>query len=184
LLGDKFIDLAYPDYLTEPVILNFIVIDKENHFFLIAPSLPKSVRESLARLNLSVITPETFTLGNEYYEEDFARKVAEILKGEGYEKANAYNLATKIAKNKHGYSCNHGKTITHAELTSWNLGLSKYCEYNPISFVVGGGGPLCLTTDIVPNLPTVSHNEYALFNSSTTTQHSHLQQDLTRLNRS
>lgn len=165
LLGDKLIDLGYENYLSSPVIFNSVVICKEDETYLIAPNLPKIIRESLAKLNLIVITPETLTVGSEYYQENYARKVAEILQNEGYTKANKDNLATKLAKNQKGYRCNNGKLISEQEVKSLNIPLNRY-KRSPISFLVDGGGPHCLTTEIVPNRLKVSENTSTLFNQN------------------
>lgn len=175
LFGDKFIDLAYPDYLTNPVIFNFIAIPNEDSFTLISPTLPDSVLEGLAKLGLSLITPESLDAEHARYDKEHAKKVAEILRSEGYVDANAVNLATHLAPNIHGYRLDNGKRLNFAKIENMGKKMSDKMDNcyrkKGISFVYGGGGPHCFTTEIVPTkaiganqLKRPKQNDCAFFN--------------------
>ena len=61
LLQQKFeiIDLAYPDYIHESCMLNFITIESEDSKKLISGDLPESVVQSLTELGYQVYMPRT-----------------------------------------------------------------------------------------------------------------------------
>lgn len=172
LFGDKFIDLAYSDYLTKPVIFNFIAIPNEDNFTLISPTLPDSVLENLSKLGLSLITPESLDAEHERYNKEHAERVADILKSEGYVEADATNLATHLSRNIYGYRLENGKSLSLEKLEKKMFYQLDDCYRNqPISFVYGAGGPHCFTTEIVPikalsldKAKKVKQNDYAFFN--------------------
>ncbi len=178
LFGDKFIDLSYPDYLTNPIIFNFIAIPNEDDFTLISPTLPESVLASLSKLGLSLITPESLDPKHERYHKEHAKRVAEILKSEGHVDASATNLATHLAININGYRFKNGKELSFDDIDS--LGKKMSCKLDDcysnqkISFVYGLGGPHCFTTEIIPSKPVrvcntkkVKQNSCAFFSQKT-----------------
>lgn len=157
IFGDNFIDLAYPDYLTSPVIFNFIAIPKKDSFAIIAPTLPGSVIESLTKLGLSVITPDSLDARTHRYDESLAKRVVKVLKKEGFEDPSAENLGTHLPKNTRGYFVGNGEFLsaeTRDETEeSYGDSLDEYYSRKRISFVYGGGGPHCFTTEIISSQP-------------------------------
>lgn len=172
LLGDRFIDLSYLEYLTQPFIFNFIAIPKDDSFALISPRLPESVTKALSNIGLKIITPDTFDPSNKYFDREFACSVAKILRDEGYLEAQYANLTTNFSENKHGYIFN-GKVLlkTDVDKITSPQTIAAFYKNAPLSFMKGYGGPHCLTIDLVPSIAN-SKNTQAFFNKKQKLQHS------------
>lgn len=155
LFGDDFIDLGYPDYKDKPVLLNFIAIENNNNTTLISPNLPEAVLNGLRKLNLTVVTPYTLDSKKPAYDKEFSARVASVLQKQGYETADATNLATHVPKNENGYISDDGKAIPK-EIRDQARGADfepldeYYSEWEEISFEQGQGGPHCLVADVMP----------------------------------
>lgn len=150
IFGDNFIDLAYPDYQTNPMMFNFIAIPKDDSFAIISPTLPDSVIESLEKQGLQVITPETLTAGSARYNSEFAAKIVKELEKEGFIGMTPMNLATHLATNQKGYYLCNGITASALLKTTFRSADDEY-KKTPIKFVYGGGGPHCLTNEVNPS---------------------------------
>jgi len=153
LFGDKIIDLAYSGYLTEPTILNFVTIPKDNNFIFVSSFLPESVIENISKLGYSLITPHSLDVRHNKYNKELSKRVSEVLRAEGYTEAKDNNLATYFPINDHGYLLDDGRKIDFEALNTRIPNMQQfineyYCEH-PVSFVYGGGGPHCLTTEII-----------------------------------
>jgi len=160
IFGDDFIDLAYPDYLTKPVLLNFIAIPYESKFAIISPNLPDSIIESLSHLNLKVITPSMLDSRHAHYNRVLAERVVVELAKEGYDTMNAGNLATHLPWKNKGYALTDGKRLgpeyRDKALGNDSVPIDDYFSKNEVSFVYGAGGPHCFTTEIIPIKPKIN----------------------------
>lgn len=157
LFGDDFIDLAYPDYLSKPVLFNFIALQKNNQTQVISPVLPEYVKNALQQLQINVITPDSLNSRmSNTFDITFSEQVASVLQKEGYETANAQNLTTHVPKNVNGYGLDNGDRLS-SNIRDTALGASGkpldeyYATGTPTLFTKASGGPHCLITDIAPH---------------------------------
>lgn len=157
IFGNDFIDLGYSAYRTEPILFNFISIQKNDGIYLLASHLPLCIIESLQHLKLKVITSQMLDSTRSTYHKDIAEKVALILQKEGYETVNAENLARCIPKNIRGYAVDDGMILPPDEkdkayfVENISLDVSFIQTYRSYGFDFGDGGPHCLTTDLTPD---------------------------------
>lgn len=170
LLGDDFIDLAYPDYLSRPCLLNFVSIEKNGKTMVVCPTLPPFVMDALTRCNLSVITPESLDVRSSRYDEDLSSRVVAALHQDGFETMTATNLATHVAKNSRGYLRDDG-SIEDAGLRDIAVSENGFpIDYSysndAINFIFGDGGPHCLTSEIIPS-SSIAESAKASMTSST-----------------
>lgn len=169
--GKNFIDLGYENFLTEPVLFNFVLIrhkiKNKTITYAIAPLLKDEIKIALRKLNIIAITPDMLDARNANYDEWLARKVALQLQKKGYETATATNLATHIPKNIFGYQLANGhmppdirdgarcgmieesrRLFADAKVSNMMSLDDFYKNHSEINFFIGQGGPHCLTTDI------------------------------------
>jgi hypothetical protein len=156
LFGEDFIDLAYPEYLTSPILFNFIAVQKLNQIVLISSRLPESILRSLYQIDLTVITPDILDPGSLAYDGVFSSQVALLLNQEGYATATGDNLTSHVPKNIHGYYLDNGFALP-PDLRDVALGehgesLDAYYSEpkNKVSFTLRCGGCHCLVSDVAP----------------------------------
>lgn len=85
-LGDSWIDLAYEDYLTRPILFNFLTIPYQQRWRILSNRLPASLYDQLTHLGYELITPETFLPLSPRYHEAFNQATLKALRQVGYTK--------------------------------------------------------------------------------------------------
>jgi hypothetical protein len=155
IFGDDFIDLDYSGY--DPVLFNFISIQKNNQTYVLASNLPADIVKSLQDLGLIVITSCMLDPTSPTYHKELAEQVALRLQKDGFETATAENLTTGVLKNRNGYPVDDGTALppderdkayfvsSTGESSSLDECFSE--DYRQNGFDYGVGGPHCLTTD-------------------------------------
>lgn len=154
IFKDKFIDLQYENYMEKPVLLNFIFLQNEKGNIIVSPSLPESVVNALAWLNLRVFTPNVLNPTDNNYDKFFCERVAAILKAEGFEDVDPTKLLTYIPRKKE-YLLNNGEKLTDKNLKDLASGymcrgasMSEIvARGNLFNFRIQFGGPHCLTLE-------------------------------------
>lgn len=153
IFKEKLIDLAFPEYIANPVMFNFITIPKEKSV-IIAPTMPRKVIAALTKLHFTVVTPDCLDYRRSRYNMKLAEKVVTFLHKEGYVGATQTNLASHLPINKFGYLLKNTdrffvnfKNFKNGFTQKW---VDEYYKRQSISFVYGYGGPHCFTLEIVP----------------------------------
>lgn len=153
LLGKNLIDLGYEFYIDFPVSLNFISIPMGHKTHIITARIPDSIINSLAKLNLEVITPQSLDSKSHHYNAKLAANVLIHLQIQGYEIDDPAKIRAIVPKNRRGYKIDDGE-ILGSSLRDKALGRDEialdvfYDSQNKISFEEGYGGPHCLTNEV------------------------------------
>lgn len=161
LFGNKFIDLEIPlskNY--ESTLFNLVTLGEGDNIVVVAPLLDSLIVNSLEKHGISVITPNTLNPKKPQYNKDFSGKVAKRLQEMGYHTATESNLLTPLLENTNGYDLEDGSHLDLSFFQDKGVFIPRLRNIPHIFFVnnflLGSGGPHCLTLQINTSVSNLS----------------------------
>lgn len=142
IFGERFIDLQYEKYLSEPCFINILAVSNASGTKYLCTNIPAEVAAAFKKYGLEIITADMLDSESANFNFELACKVAAKLSEKGYKNVNRLKLTTEVPEYGNQFFFENGEPFLDSTENIHAIPAEKF------TFNYCGGGPRCLTMSI------------------------------------